>query len=148
MKRSKWLAELISHLLALLFLFTAASKLFSFQNFVWSINNQPFDNRWTPFLVVSLPLVELITTFLLLWPKTRLKGLLLSAILMFVFSVYITLVTFHFYDRVPCACAGVFAKLSWPQHLVFNIFFLALAIIGIRISIKHQVINNTTYPSR
>lgn len=138
MKRLQWLAELSTYALALLFLFTAVSKLLDFRHFVRAINNQPFDNRWTPVLVVVLPLSELLTAGLLLWPRYRSKGLLLSALLMFIFTVYVGLVTFHFYERVPCACAGVFQRLTWTQHFVFNVFCWGLALGGLRIHHPQQ----------
>jgi len=34
------------------------------------------------------------------------------------------------FDRIPCSCGGIIAKLSWGQHLVFNLIFLGLALIG------------------
>jgi putative oxidoreductase len=131
MKKSQWPLEVLTYLLALLFLFTALSKLFDFRHFVRSIDEQPFDNVYTPFLIWCLPASELLAVVFLFWIKTRRVGLWLSLGLMGVFTVYVALVTFHFYWRVPCACAGVFKKLSWPQHLVFNVIFTFFAGIAL-----------------
>ena len=131
MKKSLWLSEIFTYLLALLFLYTALSKIFDFRHFVRSINNQPFDNSYTPFLVYFLPGIELLAVILLLRTKTRIKGLWLSLVLMSVFTIYVALVTFHFYNRVPCSCAGVFQKMNWPQHLIFNMAFTIMAAISI-----------------
>lgn len=131
MKKSQWLSEIFTYLLALLFLFTALSKLFDFRHFIRSINNQPFDNSYTPFLVYFLPGIELLAVLLLIRVKTRVPGLWLALGLMTVFTIYVALVTFHFYNRVPCSCAGVFQKLSWPQHLIFNMAFTMMAAIAI-----------------
>ena len=146
MKKLQWLAEAGTYLLALMFLFTAASKLLDFRYFVRAINNQPFDNRWTPYLVAGLPLAELLATGLLLWPRYRVKGLALSAMLMLIFSVYVGLVTFHFYERVPCACAGVFQRLTWPQHFAFNLFFSLLALAGLWIERQNTNTHNGPHP--
>ena len=143
MKKTPWLAEMAAYLLALLFLYTALSKLFDFRHFIRAINNQPFDNRYTPVLVVAIPLAEILTGILLLVPKSRLAGFSLSSILMLVFTMYVGLVTFHFYDRVPCGCAGVFQRMSWPEHLVFNVLFLLLSVLGLRIALFQ---NKTTLP--
>ena len=138
MKKSQWLSEIFTYLLALLFLFTAMSKLIDFRHFVRSINNQPFDDSFTPFLVYFLPAIELLAVLLLLSLKTRTKGLWLSLVLMAVFTVYVALVTFHFYDRVPCACAGVFQKLTWSQHLVLNVVFTGMAAASLWLESKHK----------
>jgi phage shock protein PspC (stress-responsive transcriptional regulator) len=34
-------------------------------------------------------------------------------------------------ERLPCSCGGVLQQLSWKQHLIFNLFFLLLAVVGI-----------------
>jgi hypothetical protein len=39
--------------------------------------------------------------------------------------------------HLPCSCGGVIKKLTWPQHLAFNIFFLLIAMTGIILQRKH-----------
>lgn len=138
MRPQQWLYEIFSYLLASLFLYTALSKALDFQEFTKEINNQNFSKAYTPFLVYSLPTIELIVTLLLLWPKMRLWGLYLSSFLMIAFTLYVALVTFHFYDRLPCACAGVFKHMTWPQHLLFNISFTLIAIGGLLLGTRDQ----------
>lgn len=116
MKRKDWILELCVYLLATLFLITAGSKLIDLKKFGDQINNQPFDNFYTPLLKYGVPLLEVVLLIGLMWPAKRLRALYGSAILMTVFTIYIGLVTFHFYDRVPCGCAFAFEKLTWPQH--------------------------------
>jgi hypothetical protein len=141
MKKSQWLYELIVFLLALLFLYTAFSKLVDMRHFVRAIHNQPFPKSVDPFLIWGVPLVELITGVALLRVKTRKFGLIVSTILMFSFSIYVGLAVFHFFKRVPCGCAGVFQGMSWPVHLVFNLAFLVLACIGLWIQYKTEKTN-------
>lgn len=131
MKTKQWIIEIIIFLLSGLFLYTAVSKLMDFNKFIWQINNQPFDNRLTPFLTHVLPAAELLLTGLLLWPKTRIAGLCGSGLLLAVFTIYIALVTFNFYPRVPCGCATAFEHLSWPQHLIMNASFTVMAFTAI-----------------
>jgi len=131
MKTKQWIIEIIIFLLAALFLYTAVDKLLDFKQFTHQINNQPFNNSLTPFLAHVLPATEILLTLLLLWPKTSLAGLYGSAGLLTVFTTYTALVTFNFYDRVPCGCATAFEHLSWPVHLVINSVFLILVITGI-----------------
>ena len=143
MKISQWLYECIVFLLALLFLYTAFSKLMDMRHFVRAIHNQPFPKLVYPFLILGVPLVEIMTGVSLLRMKTRKFGLIASTILMFCFSIYVSLAVFHVFKRVPCGCAGVFQTMSWPIHLAFNIIFLVLACIGLVIQNKKKEISET-----
>lgn len=145
MKRYQWLYEIIIYLLALLFLYTAFSKLVDMHHFTRAILNQPFPKSVDPFLIVGVPLVEIMTGIALLRIKSRKWGLYASAILMLSFSIYVSLAVFHVFKRVPCGCAGVFQQMSWPAHLVFNLFFLALALTGIIINKKIHTNSRTLF---
>ncbi|MET1055512.1 MAG: MauE/DoxX family redox-associated membrane protein [Pedobacter sp.] len=134
MKAKHWITELIIFLLAALFIYTAVDKLLQYNRFVWQLDNQPFDKRLRPILAPALPAVELLLTILLLWRKTSLIGLYGAAILLSIFTIYIALVTFKFYERIPCSCATAFENLSWPVHLLINTVFLSIAVIGIRLA--------------
>jgi methylamine utilization protein MauE len=138
MKTKHWITELIIFLLAALFFYTAVDKLMDYHQFIWQINNQPFANSITPWLAPALPAIELTLTLLLLWHRTSLIGLYSSAALLSIFTIYIALVTFNFYDHMPCACATAFEQLSWPLHLVINAGFLLIATIGIYLLRKHK----------
>lgn len=136
MKKSQWLCELIVLLLALLFLYTAFSKLVDMRHWIRAIHNQVFPKAFNPFLVVLVPLVEIVLGIALLRPKWRKFGFTGSIILLTGFSIYITLGILHAFKRVPCGCAGVFQAMTWPTHLVFNLVFLSLAIIGLILNRK------------
>lgn len=131
MKTKYWITELIIFLLTALFCYTALYKLRDYNQFIWQVNNQPFDNRITSILAPALPAAELALIILLLWPRTRMIGLIGATVLLTMFTIYTALVTFHFYDRVPCVCATAFEHFSWPAHLLSNVIFLALAVTGI-----------------
>jgi hypothetical protein len=38
-----------------------------------------------------------------------------------------------FAEHLPCNCGGVLQKMNWRQHLIFNLFFICLSLIGIRL---------------
>lgn len=118
-------------LLILLFAYAAVSKLLNVTTFRGQLYNQSFPHGLADMLFVGLPLSELLTCGLLLFPITRRLGLLLSLLLMTVFTLYIILVLLGYWERVPCSCGGVLASLNWTQHLFFNLFFLLLAIAGL-----------------
>ena len=115
----------------ILFLYTGISKLIEFPVFEEQLKESIFKS-FAPFMAWALPSMEIIVAFLLLVPKWRLKGLYFSSALMFAFTVYVIgLVSFS--SKLPCSCGGILQELSWPQHIVFNSIFLALAILGIRL---------------
>lgn len=135
--------EVIVILLILLFAYTAISKMADTNAFGKQLYNQPLPYWFTAPFVWIIPIAELITAALLLMSTTRFYGLLLSVILMVLFTSYVALITFGFFSRIPCSCGGVISSLSWAQHLVFNFIFLLLSIAGLA---WHQ--QNTTSRDR
>ena len=129
----KIILEVIASLLVLLFLYTGVSKFLDFNTFIGEMNNQPFPNGLTPYLVWSLPSIEILLAIGLIFERTRLPALYGSLGLMGLFTIYTALVLFRFFPYVPCSCGGVIKDLTWPQHLVFNLFFVAITFIGIKI---------------
>lgn len=123
-------------LLILLWAYTALSKLSDIQGFKNQLGNQTFGKTTSSLLLLFIPISELLATGLLIIRKTRLIGLVLSCILMLLFTGYITLVLFGYYDRVPCSCGGVLKNLGWQTHLWFNLFFLSLSLIGIYLQVR------------
>jgi putative oxidoreductase len=67
----------------------------------------------------------------LIFERTRMVGFISSFVLMTLFTIYTGAILLHFFDYVPCSCGGVIRKLTWPQHLVFNLFFVGLSVTGI-----------------
>jgi hypothetical protein len=137
MKR-KIVIEILSSLLILLFVYTSVSKWLAFKTFVGQMNNQPFPNWLTPALVWTLPSVEIIISALLMFDRTQLLGFRAALILMILFTIYTLLVLLKVFGRVPCSCGGVIEHLSWGQHLVFNLFFVGVAIAGIILKMKEK----------
>jgi hypothetical protein len=131
MNKRQVVLESISALLIMLFLYASISKFLDFQRFIGEMNNQPLPNSWTPFLVWTVPSLEIAISLALIFERTRMVGLIASLVLMTLFTIYSAVILLHFFDYVPCSCGGVIRKLSWPQHLVFNLFFVALSVIGI-----------------
>lgn len=131
MKKNKIFIEIVVLLLVVLFLYTAVSKFVDFKGFTYDLNNQPFPNSLTPFLKWLLPITEISIVISLLFEKTRSIGLHASFIVMSIFTIYTGLVLFHVFEYVPCSCGGVIKNLTWPQHLIFNLFFVF--IIGLAI---------------
>jgi uncharacterized membrane protein YphA (DoxX/SURF4 family) len=123
--------ECISALLILLFLYASVSKFLDFKTFIKEMNNQPLPNSWTPFLVWFIPCSEILLSVALIFERTRLLGLYGSLVLMGLFTIYATLILVHVFSYVPCSCGGVIKRLTWRQHLVLNLFFVTLSVVGV-----------------
>jgi len=131
MFRRQVLIECIAALLIMLFLYASLSKFLDFGTFTGEMNNQPLPNSWTPFLIWFIPCSEIAICVALMIEPTRLAGFYASLVLMGLFTIYTGIILFHFFSYVPCSCGGVIKRLTWKQHLVFNLFFVALSICGV-----------------
>jgi len=137
MKRST-IVEIISTLLILLFVYTASSKLISLQTTYHEMNNQPFPNWMTPYLVWGISIAELCVAAFLIFDRTKKAGLWGSLVLMTLFTGYIGAILLHFFKRVPCSCGGVIKELGWTNHLYFNLFFIVISISGLLLMRKQK----------
>ena len=121
--------KIIAVLFILLFVYAATGKLLRYEQFSIQLGQVSFLKPLAPVLSWAIPLLEYILTALLLKAETRRLGMMGSAILMSVFTLYIAgMITFS--PQLPCSCGGIINKLTWQQHLVFNLFFTALAYFG------------------
>jgi len=124
------MVEIISYLFIILFIYAAVSKLLDFEQFGAQIEQSSLLNAFVVYVTWGVPVVEILVSLLFFFPKLGLAGLWASFTLMVIFSTYIIFVL-SFADSIPCSCGGVIASLSWSQHLIFNIGFMFLAILGI-----------------
>lgn len=129
------MAEIISYLFIMLFVYAAVSKLLDFEQFKVQIEQSPLINAFADYVAWGVPLVEILVSLLFFSPRLRLAGLWASFTIMVIFSIYIIIVL-NFADAIPCSCGGVIASLSWNEHLIFNIGWLLLALLGIFLSHK------------
>ena len=129
--KQKILSKIISAVLILLFVYAAISKIMDFQNFRIQMLRQPFPDWLANMLTWALPPGELIIAGWLATRRTRLTGLYCSMILLISFTGYVALMLTGAFGKIPCACGGVFASLGWNAHLLLNILFALLALLGI-----------------
>lgn len=140
------LVDIICMLYILLFVYAAVNKLLDFNNFQVQLAQSPLLSSFASWISWVVPIVELSVALLFLSPKTRLIGLYASFSLMVMFSVYIVIIL-NFSPFIPCSCGGILDKLTWGQHLIFNIIFVIIAIPAILIlSEKKQRICIIRYP--
>ena len=131
-KLHRWIlaADMISSAILLLFLYTGLSKLYEHQLFIAVLKKSPLLHPFAAIISVALPLSEILIALLLLIPKTRLKGLYFSLLLITVFTAYLIFMVI-FSPGLPCNCGGVIKLLTWKQHIFFNLFFILLSLSGI-----------------
>jgi hypothetical protein len=96
------------------------------------LGQSPLLSAFAGFVAWSVPAIELLIVIMLLIPRFRLTALFASFNLMLMFTAYIFIIL-NYSSFIPCSCGGILEKLGWKEHLVFNILFIILALIGILI---------------
>lgn len=133
----KWLVDIISVLLIFLWVYTASSKLLNYPSFRQQLTLSPFVGDVAGIASILIPASELLATSLLTVKNTRFYGLLASLVLLTVFTLYIAGMLLSGVS-LPCSCGGVISSLSWQEHLIFNLFFLAITIIAFVLEKKER----------
>ena len=91
-----------------------------FEKFQIQMKDSPLLSPFSELLPLFIIAVELFLVRLLCYQKTQNIGLLGSFILMLIFTVYIGIMLVTS-DNLPCSFGGILEKMSWTQHLYFNI---------------------------
>ena len=134
-KTKATIVDIVAYLYVLLFLYAATSKLLEYDKSLLQMSKSPIITNYAHILVWMVPALEIIISIMLLINRTILLGLYAAFGLMCLFSAYIYAIL-NFTDSIPCSCGGVLEKLGWTEHLIFNIAFIALALIGILLQAK------------
>lgn len=116
--------------LLVFWLYVGVEKLWNLQGFHSALLRQPFPDSWADTLYWNLPIIELGIGLLFVFPKTKRPAFLFSALLLLIFSIYISLGVVGVYAQRPCGCASVFNGLTWERHLVVNLALFSLSILG------------------
>ncbi len=128
---------LIGYLYVLLFLYAAISKLLDFETFTLQLAQSPLLSAYAGFIAWAVPGIEILIACLLVIERFRTLALYASFTLMVMFTAYIFIIL-NFSDFVPCSCGGVLEKLSWTQHLIFNLVFIVLAALALFLSKEYN----------
>lgn len=134
-RTAKILVDVICYLYVLLFLYAATSKLIDYDKFQLQMSKSPIITDYAPILAWMVPALEIIISIMLLINRTVKAGLFAAMGLMCLFTTYIYAIL-NFSDSIPCSCGGLLQEMTWSQHLIFNIAFLTLAIVGILLLTK------------
>jgi len=122
--------EIASSLLILLFAYTAISKLLVYRAFTRTLLESPLIHNGADTIAWLLPATELVVVLLLFFSPLRKYGLYASALLLLLFTVYLSYMIL-FVPHLPCSCGGVLRKMNWQQHIFFNLLFLGLSVLAI-----------------
>ena len=143
----KLIPEIVAFLFEALFLYASFNKILDYQKFTVQISQSPlltgFGNL-IPWIVIS---TEVVVSIMLFIPRFRLFGLFASFCLMTMFSAYIIAIL-NFSSYVPCSCGGILDELGWRDHLIFNIAFVFLSLVGIYFQLKIETESKPLSPIR
>ena len=124
------LVEVICYLFILLFVYAAVSKLTDFGKFKAQLGQSPILTDFAEIIALIIPAIEIAIAIMLIFPAMRRMALYACYYLMTLFTIYIIAVL-NFSNHVPCSCGGILEKLGWTEHIIFNLVFVILAVLGI-----------------
>lgn len=139
-ENKNWIVYTIGLICLFLFSISAYSKIVDHERFVSGLSTVKYIGQYASFISWAVPIAEIIVSLLLLIPQTTRLGLYGFTGLMMVFTLYIAIMI-NWADKIPCHCNLIVEKLSWVEHLWFNIGFIGLAIFALWLGIAK---NNKT----
>jgi putative oxidoreductase len=152
-KRAKVLdagTSIVVLLLALLYIYTSASKILNYDKFVFQMRLAPVPLMKTlaPTLGWFMPIVESILAIGLaagfFYPIFKIKALYASVVLLIIFEIYIGIMLLSG-SHLPCTCGGIISEMGWQQHLLFNAFFIISGTMSIRFMTQNEAFINDLY---
>ncbi len=111
-------------------MYAAVSKILDYETFRVQLAQSPLLSAYAGIIAWCIPVIEIGISFLLMVPKFRTIALYAAFTLMVMFTAYIYIIL-NYSDFIPCSCGGVLEKLSWTQHLIFNVVFIILAGVAV-----------------
>lgn len=136
MRRLTLILQGITILLLFLWIPVSINKVLAFDTFSLSISRQPIPPFTSKIAIYTIPILEILTCLLLITSKYRLWGFILSTLLMGIFSGYIALALLDTWKNLPCACGLIISNLGWTEHLLFNLVFLIISLLGLILQLK------------
>jgi len=136
-KKNRLLADIVSSLFIILFVYAALTKVQDFQKFRVELGKSPLLNVFAGYVSVLIPSIELIIATLLVVKRIQYYALFFSFSLMAIFSGYIAIIL-KFSPYIPCSCGGILQNMTWFQHLIFNIAYMVIGAIAILLYPKRE----------
>ena len=136
--KSKKIIDVIAIALALLFIYAAAEKLINLGTFKTQLGKSPIVGSFSTAAVWLLPILQILTSVLLIRQVTRLAGLFCAFFLIAAFTVYLVAMI-NAGDNQPCECGELWKGLSVEWHIGFNLAGILLAGIAIILSGRYSL---------
>ncbi len=131
MKR-KIFIHVVTFLFFALFLYTGIEKFISLGSFREQLDGSPLLNPLAGLLQWVIPVLECVAACIVIVPRWRLQGLVLSLCMMGAFTVYLLFIQGSAVT-VGCSCGGFIEQLGSTQHLIFNSGFIGIGLLGIQL---------------
>ena len=130
---------IICYLYVAMLIYAATSKILDFETFKIQLGQSPLLSAFAGWITIVVPTAEIFISILLLIPRFRFIGLFASYMLMVTFTAYIYIIL-NYSSFIPCSCGGILEKMTWNQHLIFNIVFIAFAVIAILLTTEYPLL--------
>lgn len=116
--------------LIFLFAFSSYEKLMDIDRFERDLSKISLIGAFAPVVSWIVPLIELGIVVLLIIPSTLKVGLYAFTCTMGMFTAYIAAMMV-WEDNLPCSCNILLKKLSWSQHIWFNLGVIAFSMLAL-----------------
>lgn len=141
--KKELIISIIKYLCLFLFIYTAYAKLADHDRFYKGLTRVHLVSGYAMVISYLVPVVEILISILLIIPNTVKIGLISFVATMIAFTIYI-ISAMIWEPKLPCHCGGAIEKLSWVQHIWFNLAFIILPLIALWLlntskSLKKQV---------
>ncbi|RPD39329.1 hypothetical protein EG028_19575 [Chitinophaga barathri] len=130
MRAKRITLQIIYILFLALWAYAAFSKIFEYEIFKYQLGKSPLLAPVNGIMAIMIPFIELVIVAMLLFDKTKKRGLQASALLLTIFTVYLIGIL-SFSKDIPCSCGGLLSTLTWTQHVFLNISFIVMAVFGL-----------------
>lgn len=130
MRTKSLITEIIIFLLVLLWAYTFASKIFDFDTFRRQIKGAYILSAGGAILAYLLQATHLGIIILLVNKNWRKAGLLVSLIILVIYTTYLIYVL-KFAPSIPCSCISLMSGMNWNDQLYFNFIALAFNLTGL-----------------
>jgi len=120
-----------------LFAVSAYDKFLDHERFMKGLSAVNYIGEYSIVISWMVPVVEVMVCLLLIVPETANYGLSAFGSLMGIFTIYISSMLL-WAEKLPCHCNLIIEKLSFGEHLMFNLAFICLAIFGLWLNSKNS----------
>lgn len=128
--KGRTVIEFISSALIVLFLYAAVSQVIFHNTYIVQYNRAIPNGIIAGIAAWTLPVLQLLLTWLLWRSSTRLAGLICSLVVVSLFTIYL-FIMLPAGSKSACRCGELWQKASLEVNILFNLGTILLAAVGI-----------------